>query len=122
MNMLKNSLVVSVLAVIAILAPLASTFAQSSTMSKKHPIAMVRKRITADQAKQIALSKVKGKVTKKPELEKEDGKLQWEVIVVNGKTMTEVNVDATTGKITSIEKVTAKEEAAEKAKEHKKKG
>ncbi len=95
------------------------SFAQGASkkplQTAKKPAPMTHK-ITADAAKKIALAKFKGTVTKAPLLEKEDGKWQWEVIVVNGKTMTEVNVDADSGKITSSEKVTEKEEAKEKAK------
>ena len=71
--------------------------------------------ISVDRARSVALKKYPGKVVKQPLLEHEDGKLQYEVIVKTGKTLHEVNVDAYTGKIVSVEKVTAKEEAKEKA-------
>ena len=77
-------------------------------------------KVTAAQAAKTALAKYHGSLAKKPLLEKEDGKWQYEVIVKTGKTMHEVNVDATTGKITSTETVTAKEEATEKKAEAKK--
>ena len=95
------------------------SFAQGSAkkpqQTAKKPAPMTHK-ISADEAKKISLAKFKGTVSKAPLLEMEDGKWQWEVIVVSGKTMTEVNVDADSGKINSSEKVTAKEEAKEKAK------
>ena len=90
------------------------TAKKTQTTAKKQ--APMTDKVTADQAKKIALEKFKGTVSAAPLLEMEDGKWQWEVIVVNGKTMTEVNVDADSGKINSSEKVTAKEEAKEKAK------
>ena len=103
-------------------AAISTTTAFAQTKVKAKTAVPASTKISADQAKKIALNKYKGKVTKAPLLEKEDGKWQWEVIVI-GKSnqMIEVNVDASTGKITSTEKVTAKEEAKEKT-EKKKKG
>jgi len=79
-------------------------------------------KFTAVQAAKVATAKYPGKVSGKVNLENEDGHWQWEVIVRQGKRMREVNVDATTGKIANVETVTAKEEAAEKAADKKKKG
>lgn len=113
MNVMSNLTRISFAIAMALfaVAPLAA-----QTPAKPKATAAKTHRITADQAKKIALAKFKGKVTKAPVLEKEDGVWQWEVIVVDGKTMTEVNVNADTGKIGSTEKVTEKEEAAEKKK------
>ena len=87
-------------------------------MSAKAP----KQKITPSGAAKVALAKYPGKVKGKVVLENEDGKWQYEVIIVKGKVMHEVNVDATTGKINSVEVVTAKDEAAEKKAEGKKKG
>ncbi len=70
-------------------------------------------KISAAQAGKIALAKVHGKVQGKPKLENEDGVWQYAVIVMSGKTMKEVGVNADTGKITAVETVTAAEEAKE---------
>lgn len=70
-------------------------------------------KISAAQASKIALAKVHGKIQGKPKLENEDGVWQYAVIVVSGKTMKEIGVNADTGKITAIETVTAAEEAKE---------
>ena len=78
---------------------------------------------TARQAEGAVLMKYKtGKVQGKTALENEDKKWQYAVIVkVDGK-LHEVMVDANTGKITSEETVTPKEEAAEKKAEAAKHG
>ena len=52
-------------------------------------------------------------------LEHEDGKWQYEVIVKVGKKMKELNVDAESGKITSVENTSAAEEAKEAKKSKK---
>lgn len=70
-------------------------------------------KITATKARKIALAKVHGKIQGTPKLENEDGVWQYAVIVVQGKTMKEIGVNADTGKITAVETVTAAEEAKE---------
>jgi sRNA-binding protein len=72
-------------------------------------------KLSASQAEAAALKKYKsGKIQGKSELENEEGKWQYAVMVKVGGKMHEVMVDANTGKIASEETVTAKEEAAEK--------
>ena len=75
-------------------------------------------RITKHQAKQIALAKVKRGAIKCVALEKENGVLIWSVDIAQPpkKDLTDVWVDATTGKITAIEietPITEKQEVAE---------
>src|SRR5215472_14483270 len=75
-------------------------------------------RITKHQAKQIALAKVKHGTIKSAELEKENGVLIWSFDIARPgrKDVTEVWVDATTGKITAVDVETPlgeKKEAAE---------
>lgn len=76
--------------------------------------AAMRPRISADSAQVIALARVAGKV-KSRELEKEHGRLIYSFdIVVEGKSgIQEVNVDARTGKIVSVEHESAAEEKHE---------
>ena len=76
-------------------------------------------KITAARAEKVAIAKFHGKLAGKTDLENEDGKWQYAVMVKTGKTMREVMVDANTGKIASVEVVTAKEEARENAAEAK---
>jgi hypothetical protein len=79
-------------------------------------------RITKHQAKKIALSRVKRGAIKCVELERENGVLIWSVDIAQPpkKDLTDVWVDATTGKITTVERETPliekKEVAEQKAK------
>jgi Peptidase propeptide and YPEB domain len=75
-------------------------------------------RVTKHQAKRIALTKVKHGTVKCVELEKDDGVLMWSVDITQPgkKDLTDVWIDATTGKITVINLETPtfeKEEVAE---------
>jgi hypothetical protein len=75
-------------------------------------------RVTKQQAKKIALARVKRGAIKCVELEEENGVLIWSVDIAQPpkKDLTDVWVDATTGKITAIEMetpITEKKEVAE---------
>ncbi|MGC8668115.1 MAG: PepSY domain-containing protein [Chthonomonadales bacterium] len=70
-------------------------------------------RVTASQAKSIALKKVNGQVVGNVQLENEAGKWEYAVSVRQGKILREVMVNAQSGKIESVETTTAAEEAAE---------
>jgi hypothetical protein len=79
-------------------------------------------RVTKHQAKKIALARVKGGTIKCVELEKENGVLIWSVDITqpSNKDLTDVWVDATTGRIAAVEIETPitemKELAEQKAK------
>ena len=77
-------------------------------------------RVTKHQAKKIALARVKGGTIKCVELEKENGVLIWSIDVaqLGKKDITDVWVDATTGKMTAVEVETPAVEMKEVA-EHK---
>jgi peptidase YpeB-like protein len=75
-------------------------------------------RVTKHQAKKIALARVRHGTIKSAELEKENGMLIWSFDIAQSrkKEITEVWVDATTGKITAVDVETPigeKKEAAE---------
>jgi Peptidase propeptide and YPEB domain len=75
-------------------------------------------RITKHQAKKIALARVRHGAIKCVELQKENGVLIWSVDIAQPpqKNLTDVWVDATTGKITAVEvetPITEKKEVAE---------
>ena len=75
-------------------------------------------RVTKHEAKKIALAKVKRGAIKCVALEKENGVLIWSVDIAQPpkKDLTDVWVDATTGKITAVEvetPITEKKEVAE---------
>jgi len=74
--------------------------------------------VTKQQAKKIALARVKRGAIKCVKLEKENGLLIWSVDIAKPpkKDLTDVWVDATTGKITAVEvetPITEKKEVAE---------
>ncbi len=73
-------------------------------------------KITKAQAEKTALAKVPNGKIKSGELEKEHGKLVWsfDISTPHSKNITEVQVDAKTGKTASVKIETAKEKAAEK--------
>ena len=68
-------------------------------------------KISKEAAQQTALTKVPNGAVKAAELEKENGKLQWsfELNVPDSKDLTEVNVDAITGDVISVDKESAAE-------------
>ena len=75
-------------------------------------------RVTKHQAKKFALARVRHGAIKCVELQKENGVLIWSVDIAQPpkKDLTDVWVDATTGKITAVEvetPITEKEEVAE---------
>ena len=73
-------------------------------------------KISKDTAQQTALAKVPNGTVKAAEIEKEKGKLQWsfEIATPSTKDITEVNVDAMTGDVISVDKESAASEAKEK--------
>ena len=78
--------------------------------------------VSKAQAQETALSKVPGGTIKEGELEKEKGHLIWSFDISQPGTtdIKEVQVDAKTGQILSVETETAKDEAKEAKKEKKK--
>lgn len=63
-------------------------------------------KISKEQAQQTALAKVPNGTVKEGELEKEKSKLIWsfDLTTPDSKDITEVNVDAITGDVVSVEK------------------
>ncbi len=79
------------------------------------------KKIGMKKARELALQKASGKI-EGSELEKEHGKFVYSFDIRNGKgTITEVQIDAYTGAVVSVEEENKQQEAAEKAKEKKEK-
>jgi uncharacterized membrane protein YkoI len=78
-------------------------------------------KVTEAQAHATALAKVPQGVVKSSELEREHGRLIWsfDVAQPSAKGVTEIQVDAKTGKIVSVKKETPAQEAKEmKTEEH----
>lgn len=76
---------------------------------------MAEAKVSRADAQATALAKAPNGVVRESELEKEHGKLVWSFdIATPGTTdITEVNVDATTGQVASVEKEKAEDEAKE---------
>jgi uncharacterized membrane protein YkoI len=84
---------------------------------------MAKAKVSKDAAEKTALAKVPNGTIKEGELEKEKGKLIWSfnITTPDTKDITEVNVDAITGDVVSVEKEAAESEAKEAAGEKDKK-
>src|ERR1700682_4552973 len=80
-------------------------------------------KVTQAAAEKTALAKVPNGKIKSGELERERGKLVWsfDISMPHSKNITEVQVDAKTGKIVAVEVETPKDQAKEKAADKKKK-
>ena len=78
-------------------------------------------KISKKEAKKIALAKVPHGKIKEAELEEENGKLVWsfDIATPHSKDITEVQVNAVTGEIVSVEKETPADQKKEKKKEAK---
>lgn len=85
------------------------------------PAAAQSKYIGMKRAKQIALTHARGTI-KSSELEKEHGKMIYSFDIRNSRgKITEVNIDARTGKLIAVEHETPKDEKREKKEEMKEK-
>ena len=73
-------------------------------------------KVSRADAEKIALAKVPGGTVKECELEKEKGKLIWsfDIETPGSQDITEVQVDATTGKVIAVEKETPADQNKEK--------
>lgn len=75
------------------------------------------KKIGMKRAREIALQNASGKI-EGSELEKENGKMVYSFDIRNAKgTITEVQIEAYTGAVVSVEEENKQQEAAEKAKD-----
>ena len=78
-------------------------------------VLMKEAKVTESQAQATALSKVPNGTVQSSELEKEGGRLIWSFDIARPsvKGVTEVHVDAKTGKIVSVKRETVSQEARE---------
>jgi len=105
--------------VLALVAAL--TFSHAFAAAPSQDALMAQAKITKDQATQTALAQVPHGVVKDAELEREHGKLIWSFdLAQSGKSgVTEVQVDAITGKVVSLKHESAAKEAGEASAEAK---
>lgn len=103
----------------AVVATLACSLAGCATEEKREAKLQAQAKVSREDAEKTALAKVPNGAIKEGELEKEKGKLIWSFDISTPGTsdIKEVQVDAITGQIVSIETETAKAEAKEKKKE-----
>jgi len=98
---------------------LSTALAWDKTDKKKEEAALLAQaKVSKETATKTALAKVKGGSLKEDaEIEKERGKIVWsfDISKPGTKDITEVMVDAVTGKVVSIEKETPKAQATESA-------
>ncbi|GAC1607081.1 MAG: hypothetical protein NVS3B2_15640 [Ramlibacter sp.] len=96
---------------------LAALIASAAVASASDAICAVptEAKVTQREASATALAKIPRGVIKSAELEKENGRLVWSFDVAQPavRGVTEIQVDAITGKIVSIKKETAAEESRE---------
>jgi hypothetical protein len=100
---------------------LTASWAPFNLWAQQNEAALLKQaRVTKHDAKRIALAKVKRGTIKCVELEKENGVLVWSIDIAQPpkKSLTDVWVDATTGKITAVQVETPAVEKKEVA-EHK---
>ena len=99
--------------VLALVAAL--TFSHAFAAVPSQDALMTQAKVTKEQATQTALGKVPNGVVKGAELEREHGKLIWSFdLAQSGKSgVTEVQVDAVTGKVVSLKHESAANEAGE---------
>src|ERR1039458_7162093 len=104
---MKNKIIIAGLLAAAIVAVGAAGCASEMQAQAK---------ISKEQAQQTALAKAPGGTIKEGELEKEKGKLIWsfDISTPGSPNTTEVNVDAITGDVISVETETPAQQKKEK--------
>jgi uncharacterized membrane protein YkoI len=111
---MKTISLISIAAVIV-----ATSSAVSIRAASKETQAQLRAeaKVTESAAQKTALTKVPNGKIKSSELEREHGKLVWsfDISTPQSKNITEVQVDAKTGKIAAVQIETPKDQAKEKA-------
>jgi hypothetical protein len=104
---------------VAAIATLALGLTGCVTEEKREAKLQTEAKVSRADAEKTALAKVPGGTIKEGELEKEKGKLIWsfDISVPDSKDIKEVQVNAITGEVVSVETETASAEAKEKKKD-----
>ena len=108
---------VSILAIAAMISVIGSTTFVLAKSQETQAQLRAEAKVTQAAAEKTALAKVPNGKIKSSELEREHGKLVWsfDIAMPHSKNITEVQVDAKTGKIAAVEIETPKNQAKEKA-------
>ena len=118
---MKHTTRITIATVVASLA-IAGSAAAQKTKPETQAQLMRQAKISKTVATKTALAQVPGGKVKSSEIERENGKLIYSFDIKTSKPgVTEVNVDAITGKIVSSNQETPAKEAAEKKQEAKEK-
>ena len=109
--------------VLALVVTAALGLTAATAKDKEDPKLLAKAKVTKAEAQKTALTKAPDGTVKDAELEEENGKLVWSFDIARPgtKDITEVQVDAITGKIVLVEVETPKDQAKE-AKEDKEDG
>jgi hypothetical protein len=101
---------------VAVTAILACGVMGCMTKEKREAKLQAEAKVSKADAEKAALAKVPGGTIKEAELEKEKGKLIWsfDISISGSNDIKEVQVDAKTGEVVSVETETAATEAKEK--------
>jgi uncharacterized membrane protein YkoI len=128
---MKSRIAASIVVATLGLAPLALNATETTTTTKTVKKTTVvesqadlqkEAKITMAKAREIALTKVKGGKIESGEIERENGRLIYSFDIKTSKPgITEVNVNAMTGKVVDVHTENAAKEAAEKKQEAKEK-
>jgi uncharacterized membrane protein YkoI len=113
MNVPNRTTVILASLALALTMPLANAAGESQASLKAEA------KVTEQDARTTALAKVLQGTIKSSTLEKENGRLVWsfDIAQATTKDLTEVQVDAKTGKVTSVKIETPAQEAKEKRSE-----
>jgi uncharacterized membrane protein YkoI len=114
---------IRILAIVAAILVSGSTTSVLATSQETQAQLQAEAKVTQATAEKTALAKVPNGTIRSGELEREHGKLVWsfDISMPHSKNITEVQVDAKTGKIAAVEIETPKDQAKEKAADKKKK-
>lgn len=116
---MNNKTVISIIFALVFFAIAGANSPAAAQIKKPNAKLAKQAKISMEQAREIASKKAEGTI-EEGELEKEHGKLVYSFDIRNSKgTITEVQVDAKTGAIVSVEEEDAAAEAKEKAKDKK---
>jgi uncharacterized membrane protein YkoI len=117
---MKNSILHSLIAILAagaLTGCVCTKGEKHHNKEAKQAKLMAEAKVSKADAEKIALAKAPNGTIKEGELEKEKGKLIWsfDITTPDTKDITEVNVDAITGDVVSVEKEAAESETKEAA-------
>ena len=114
---------ITVLSIAALILVAGSTTPVQAASKETQAQLQAEAKVTEATARKTALAKVPNGKIKSSELEKEHGKLIWsfDISTPHSKNITEVQVDAKTGKIVVLQVETPKDQAKESAADKKEK-